>query len=150
VIFGFDHRGHGRSAGAKGHPPSLSHLISDISTAIDNAEKEFPALPVFLYGHSMGGNLVLNYLIKNKPSIAGAVVTGPWIKLAFEPPAIKVTVGKLLRKWIPGFTQGTELKPEDISRDPAVVYAYKNDPLVHDRISTSFFFDVFEAGNRLL
>ncbi|MCF6277376.1 MAG: lysophospholipase [Anaerolineales bacterium] len=143
---GFDHRGHGQSAGKRGHTPSYDTMLDDIAFFIDKRQAEYPDLPIFLYGHSMGGNLVLNYVLRRKPDIKGVIATGPWIKLAFEPPAIQVVLGRAMDKIFPAFLQASGLETAAISRDADVVHAYENDPLVHDKISARLFVSMYEAG----
>ena len=143
---GMDHRGHGKSQGKRGHTPSFNHLMDDITLLLNKTQELFAGMPAILYGHSMGGNLAANYTIRRKPDLKGLILTDPYFKLAFEPPAWKVTLAKLFAGLIPTLTQPTGLEVAAISRDEAVVNAYKNDPLVHDKITSSFFINVHPAG----
>jgi alpha-beta hydrolase superfamily lysophospholipase len=143
---GMDHRGHGKSKGKRGHTASYTHLMDDIDLLLKKTHELFEGMPTILYGHSMGGNLAANYAIRRKPMIKGLVLTGPYFKLAFEPPAWKVTLAKMFASLMPGLTQPTGLEVAAISRDEAVVKAYKNDPLVHDKITSAFFINVHPAG----
>lgn len=143
---GIDHRGHGKSQGKKGHTPSYDQLMNDIDLLLKKANELFPGIPVVLYGHSMGGNLAANFAIRRKPTIKGMIVTDPYFKLAFNPPGWKVTLGKISAGIIPGLTQPTGLELAALSRDESVVTAYKNDPLVHDKITSAFFVNVHTAA----
>jgi alpha-beta hydrolase superfamily lysophospholipase len=145
-LLGFDLRGHGRSDGPRGHTPSYHALLDDITVFFEQIEGRYPALPRFLYGHSMGGNLVLNYALRRKSTLHGVIATSPWLKLAFEPPATKVMLGRLMNRIAPGFTMASELDTKALSRDAVVVTAYENDPLVHDRISARLFVSMYENG----
>ena len=146
ALLGFDLRGHGKSGGPRGHTPAYDTLLDDIAVFFKQIESKYPDLPRFLYGHSLGGNLVLNYALRRKPDLHGILATGPWLKLAFDPPAAKVTLGRLMNKIAPGFTQDSGLDTKALSRDTAVVTAYENDPLVHSRISARMFVSIFESG----
>ncbi len=146
ALFGFDQRGHGKSGGARGHTPSYDALMDDIDDLLAQAEQRYPKLPRFLYGHSMGGGEVLNYVLRRKPSLAGVIATGPFLRLAFAPPAFKVTLGRFMNNIAPGFTQASGLETAAISRDQKVVDAYIKDPLVHDKISARQFVAVYDAG----
>jgi alpha-beta hydrolase superfamily lysophospholipase len=138
ALIAFDNRGHGKSDGKRGHAPRFESYMDDIETVLQDAQKALGSTPLFLYGHSMGGNLVLNYIIRRKPEILrGAIATGPWIQLAFEPKPIMITIGKLMRSIFPTFTQSAGVVADHISKDPEVVKAYKNDPLVHSKITAS-------------
>jgi len=146
AIFAFDLRGHGQSSGPRGHTPSYEALMKDISSLLEVADKQFPQLPFFLYGHSLGGNLVLNYILRHQPQLKGVIVTDPWLRLAFEPPAFKVTLGKVMNKIWPSFSQSSGLDTKALSHDPHVVRAYENDPLVHDHISARMFIGIYQSG----
>ena len=146
ALIGFDHRGHGRSEGKRGHTPSYDALLDDITAFITEVNAYYPDLPHFVYGHSMGGNLVLNYLLRRNPTCKGAIATGPWIKLAFEPPAIQVSLGKTMDKLFPAFILNSGLETDAISRDADVVQRYIDDPLVHDKISARLFVGMYESG----
>lgn len=146
AVLGMDLRGHGLSDGRRGHVPSLEAIFDDIHLMLEEAQRRFAGVPIFIYGHSMGG-LVLNYVIKFKPPLAGVVVTSPNLRLAFEPPAFKVALGKMMNSIWPAFSQASELETTAISRDSEVVRAYVDDPLVHDRISARLFICVvYEAS----
>jgi len=147
---GFDLRGHGRSGGRRGHTPSYEHLMDDIAGFLEWVLAEFPHAPVTLYGHSMGGNLVLNYAIRRQPFIARVVASAPYLRLAFEPPAWKVRMARLLRRIVPALTQKTGLELAALSRDPAVIERYLADPLVHDKITVCFFAEVHDAGESII
>lgn len=146
TLVGFDLRGHGQSAGKRGHTPSYEMLLNDIDAFLAEVDEYHPDEPHFLYGHSLGGNLVLNYALRRDPNLRGVISTSPWLKLAFEPPAIQISLAKMMDKLFPAFLQSSGLKTADLSRDAAVVRAYEEDPLVHDKISARLFAGIHEAG----
>ncbi len=146
VLMGFDQRGHGKSAGPRGHTPSYDALMDDVADLLAQAGSRYPGLPQFLYGHSMGGNEVLNFVLRRKPILAGVIATGPWLRLAFQPPALQVTLGRLMNRIAPAFTQASGLDAEALSHDQKVVDAYVNDPLVHDKITARMFVELFGSG----
>ena len=147
---GFDLRGHGRSEGKRGHTPSYDHLMEDIAIFLRRVAQTFPDLPVILYGHSMGGNLVLNYVIRRQPALTRVVASGPYLRLAFEPPAWKVRMAEWLKRIAPALSQNTGLDIRALSRDPEVVRRYEADPLVHEKITVSFFTQVHAAGETII
>jgi alpha-beta hydrolase superfamily lysophospholipase len=146
AIQGFDARGHGQSGGQRGHTPAYESLMDDITDFITDAEKRYPTLPVFLYGHSMGGNEVINYVLRTPNKLKGVIATGPWLKLAFEPPAMQVTLGKMMNSIYPAFSQTSGLEQSALSHDPEVTRAYAADPLVHDKISARLFMAMYTSG----
>jgi alpha-beta hydrolase superfamily lysophospholipase len=148
-VFALDNRGHGQSGGKRGHAPTYDSYMNDIEVFLSYVATQSAGKPVFLYGHSMGGNLVLNYVIRRQPTLKGVIATGPWVLLAFEPKPILVTIGKLMRSIFPSFSQDSGLNQDHISKDTAVVEAYKNDPLVHGKITASASLSLLEAGEFL-
>lgn len=146
ATMGIDLRGHGKSDGKRGHTPNYEALMNDIDSFLKKVKQEFSELPLIIYGHSMGGNLTLNYLIRRQPELSAAIVTSPYLKLAFEPPKWKVVLGKLSADLVPTLSQPTGLETAAISRDKKVVKAYEVDELVHDKITSAFFVNVHFAG----
>ena len=146
ALISFDLRGHGKSEGPRGHIPSYEAIMQDIYSLLEVSNKKFPQSPFFLYGHSLGGNLVLNYVLRRQSHLKGVIATAPWLRLAFEPPAFKVTLGKVMNKIRPSFSQSSGLDTKALSHDPKVVHAYENDPLVHDHISARMFIGIYQSG----
>jgi alpha-beta hydrolase superfamily lysophospholipase len=136
---GVDLPGHGRSDGRRGNIKSYRLLEEMINIMIDSCRKTFPGIPVYLYGHSLGGGIVLDYILRVNPRISGAIVTSPWLRLAFEPPKVKVMMATAMKNLLPGLVQPSGLNVSHISHDEAVIENYKSDPLVHDKISLSLF-----------
>jgi alpha-beta hydrolase superfamily lysophospholipase len=143
ATLGFDHQGHGRSEGKRGHTDGLGSMLEDVDLLLAQATEKYPLVPVFLYGHSMGGNVALNYALSRKPSITGLIATAPWIQLPKLPSPFLVFFGKLMNRIAPALTQANGLDTNELSNDPKVIEAYLKDPLVHDRISV-------RAGTSLL
>jgi alpha-beta hydrolase superfamily lysophospholipase len=147
---GFDLRGHGRSAGPRGHTPAYERLLEDIAVFLDAVAAALPGLPITLYGHSMGGNLVLNYAIRRQPPLSSVIASATYLRLAFEPPAWKVKLAQWMRRIAPTMTQRTGLDVSALSRDPEVVRNYQSDPLVHDKITAALFSEVHAAGEAVV
>lgn len=146
ALLGFDLRGHGKSHGQRGHTPSFDHLMDDITLLLGESEKRFPGKPLFLYGHSMGGNLVLNYGLRRKPRLAGVIATSPWLKLVTAPPGLLVGLGRVMNRVMPTYSQASNLDARGLSRDAGVVSAYQNDPLVHGKISARLSINMIDGG----
>jgi len=138
-VIAFDLPGHGKSQGKRGHIRSYKILQQDISMLISEAVKRYQDIPCYLYGHSLGGNLVLNYALGNDSRLAGIISTSPWLKLAFKPKSLMILIGKILEKIWPSFTQSNRLNAEGLSHRTEVAEAYTNDPYVHDKISVRLF-----------
>lgn len=145
-VLAFDNFGHGKSEGKRGHNPGYEAIMEVMDIMITKAKTIFGDLPIFLYGHSMGGNLVINYTLRNRSEISGTIATSPFLKLAFQPPGWKLFIGKLLQRLAPSITLPMELDVNQLSKDQEEVNKYRNDPLVHDKISPNFSFPIMEAG----
>lgn len=143
---GVDLPGHGRSQGRRGN--ISSYLLTDemLDILLKSCKQTFPGCPVYIYGHSLGGGIVLHYLLRKNPKITGAIVTSPWLRLTFEPPKSKVLLASLMKNLTPGLTQPSGLNIEYISHDPNEVAKYQKDPLVHGKISVSLFYAAMSAA----
>jgi alpha-beta hydrolase superfamily lysophospholipase len=138
ITFGADLRGHGRSGGPRGHIPSIDAVMNDIDLLFEQARSRYPGMPMLLYGHSLGGILVLHYGLKRIPKVKGVVATSSGLRTALEKQPAKVMAAKVLGSLMPGTSLPSGLDANAISRNSAVVQAYKNDPLVHDKVSLGF------------
>jgi acylglycerol lipase len=130
AVFGYDHRGHGRSGGTRGFVSSFDELIEDAETFLAHVRARRPPEPILVLGHSMGGTVVSTWAITRPPKVRGIILSSPGLKVAdgFSPLVIKV--GKWLARVAPKVpTQ--KLSAKFVSRDPAVVAAYEADPLVY-------------------
>jgi len=150
-VVGFDHRGHGRSEGGHGRLPSGEALLEDLARVIDGVRAEHPG-PLVLLGHSMGGLVAARYCAE---AVAGGKAA--WQRqvdaLVLSSPALDAGMNvaqKLLLSVLgplaPDLAVNNGLKPEWISRDVAVVKAYKDDPLVHDRITPRLVRFIVDGG----
>ncbi|MDA8335541.1 MAG: lysophospholipase [Peptococcaceae bacterium] len=150
AVAAIDQRGFGRSPGGRGRINSYADLLDDIGLLLRATEQLFPDKRRFLYGHSMGGGLVLNYALRRRAALAGVVATSPWLRLTREPGPLTTALARALGAVWPGFVLGNGLDPASLSRDPAVVLTYIRDPLVHDRIAARLFTACQRAGSNAL
>ena len=145
-VFTVDIRGHGKSEGKRGHSPFYKQLINDIQYFIHHVTNKIPNQQYFLYGHSMGGNLVINYSFKKDKKINGIIATSPCIKPEIYPSEIKLFFAKLVQKIVPSLTLSNGLDISGISRNSQVIENYTNDPLIHDRVSVQLALDIISSG----
>jgi alpha-beta hydrolase superfamily lysophospholipase len=135
VMLGFDLRGHGKSGGPRGHSPSNEAFMQDIDFMIKQAAVRYPGIRLFIYGLSMGGLLVLNYILNRRPALAGAVVSAPGLSSPILEQKFKLMLGNILGALLPTVTISSGLDANMLSHISEVVDRYKQDPLVHDRTS---------------
>ena len=137
ALYGFDLRGHGQTPGPRGYIPSFDVVMQDIHQFIEFQKQEHPGLPVFLYGHSLGGILVLAYVIQHGDGLNGVIASAPGMHNAIQEQKLKLILVKLLGTLVPKLTLASGLDVNGLSRDPKVAEAYTHDPLVHDRMSVA-------------
>ncbi|MEP7215656.1 MAG: lysophospholipase [Anaerolineaceae bacterium] len=129
VVEALDLRGHGRSDGVRVHVHSFNEYLNDLHRFLKNVRRRNPGLPVVLLGHSMGGGIAVLYVIARQPDLAGVVLSGPAVGSDF----IKLSRARRLALKLLSVAPRLRLPSlpaTAVSRDPAVVRAYEEDPLV--------------------
>ena len=129
AVYGFDHPGHGKSEGARVYVERFEDFTDTIKTYYDMIRSWHPELPVFIVGHSMGGLITVCYLLDHQQDFAGAVLSGPSVKVPDHISPVTIALGRILSRILPKFGI-IKLEADGICRDPAVVQEYLNDPLV--------------------
>jgi len=154
-VIGVDQRGHGRAPGPRGGLPRADSLLDDLSRVIDVARATFPG-PLVLLGHSLGG-LIVGRFVAEALRDAPAAWSRPVDALIMSSPALDPGTNALQKLLLavvaprlPRLAVSNGLKPDWISRDPAVVAAYLADPLVHDRITGRLGLFVAENGPQVI
>lgn len=137
AVYSFDNRGHGKSFGKRGHISNWEDFRTDVFAFLQLVREKEPDKPLFLMGHSLGGLIALEFLLRLPDGIDGAVISGPALTQGAVSP-ILLLIGKLISYVIPSFTLDSKLEANDISRDPRVVMDYKKDPMVHSLASARF------------
>jgi alpha-beta hydrolase superfamily lysophospholipase len=151
AVYAYDLRGHGKSGGPRGHTPRYDVLLDDLQLVWGWAEKENPGKKLFIYGHSMGGQITLNFALRRKPQAAGVIVSAPWLTLTYMPPAWKVTLAKVLSNILPTFTQKTGLDAAvKMAHDDAHLNSLPDLNLTHTFMSARMGFDVLAAADDAL
>jgi len=152
-VFAVDTRGHGRSDGPRGHIERFDDFLDDVDALLADVQRLRPADPLFLYGHSMGGLIVLSYLASRRlaaRALAGGVAGSSWLRLAARLPPLKVKAARALSRLVPWFPMKSDLDVRWLSRDEAVGAAYLADPLVHRTATPRLYTEVTARGARLL
>jgi acylglycerol lipase len=130
ALYALDHRGHGRSFGARAVVDSLEHALADIGVVVERAAREHPTVaPPFLLGHSMGGCLALAYATRHEKTLRGLLLSAPVAVLETASPVQRVA-GHVLSAIAPRLGV-FEIDSSTVSRDPEVVRDYDADPLNH-------------------
>jgi acylglycerol lipase len=129
AVYGLDHRGHGRSSGRRAHLDRYSDWLTDFDAFRMLVAARHPGLPLFLLGHSMGGQIALAYALDHGAGLAGLVLSAPALASNAVPKAA-VPVLRMLARVAPTL-RPAGIDPTKVSKDPAVVADYLADPLVH-------------------
>lgn len=145
-VLSFDLRGHGKTPGKFGEYYPYQKYIDDLDLLIEQGRIHFKNTPLFLYGHSMGGNFVINYAITKALNINGVIVTSPWLELSNHPPRLLLSLINITSKIFPKILIKTPIKPEDLSRELREVHKYKTDPLVHNKLSLGLLSQLVHFG----
>jgi len=129
ALHALDHRGHGRSEGRRAYIDRMANAVADLDQVVVQARERHPELPLFLLGHSMGGCLAIAYTLEHQDRLDGLLLSAPLAALESASGATRL-VGKLLSVAAPQVGLFA-VDPTLVSRDPEVVLAYVEDPLVH-------------------
>jgi len=129
VTYALDHRGHGRSGGKRVYVRDISEYTGDFATLVGIARREHPGIPLIVLGHSMGGGIVFAYGSDHPADYDLMVLSGPAVAAQDGVSPMLAVVGKRLGALLPGVPV-QQLDANAVSRDPAVVKAYNEDPLV--------------------
>ncbi|HIE38300.1 MAG TPA: alpha/beta hydrolase [Anaerolineales bacterium] len=132
AIYGFDHRGHGQSPGQRGYIHEWGEFREDVRAFLRMVGEGESGRPLFLMGHSLGGLIVLEYALRHPEGLRGVIASGPALgQVGISP--ILLSLSRILSRVWPRLSMDTGLDATAISRDPAVVRAYQEDPLVHSK-----------------
>lgn len=148
-VTGFDLPGHGQSEGKRGDA-SYDAIGKEIDHLLQEVHQRYPGKPTFLYGHSLGGALVLYYVLQYRPALCGVVVTSPGLASDTPMPASKIFMARLLARLAPSFTMENGLDLQNLSHDPQIMQAYQQDPLVHPMISARLGIDLLTKGQWII
>jgi alpha-beta hydrolase superfamily lysophospholipase len=120
--------------------------MEDIALIMRKARETFPGIPIFLFGHSLGGNLALNFILRNHPDLAGVITTSPALCTASPTPLWKLALARIMYRIWPSCLFNSGVDPEDKTHDADVLQAIIDDPLGHSRISARLGLDMLNAG----
>ena len=146
-ILTFDLPGHGKSSGKRGHIEQYEDLNKLVSAGISFAKKEYPLLPIFLYGNSLGALIALEYSIQITPVINGVIASAPVLDVSEPIPPVKLALANIMNKFFPSFTLDSGLNRNMLSSDKSVIEKYNADPLVHGHTSSRLGMYIIEKGS---
>lgn len=131
VVYGLDHRGHGRSSGTRIHFKTINQPISDLQQYVDQIREQHPEKKIFIYAHSMGTVVALSFALRHRDLLAGMIVSGTAIHAHMRVSPMVISAGRIASKIIP---KARLIKVAEsasaLTSDEAEVDAMRNDPLV--------------------
>jgi alpha-beta hydrolase superfamily lysophospholipase len=146
-VYGFDLRGHGRSPGQGGHINSWNEYRTDTDHFLKMIQGIYPNKPLFLYGHSLGALIALDYIMHEPRDLSGAIISGSPLQPVGVAKPFLVLIAKILSRVWPSFSIDLGLEKPALSRDPQVVKAYEENPLIHGKVSARWGTESMAAVN---
>ncbi len=151
AVVSMDLRGHGLTDGPRGHCAPRAKVLDDITMLLEYVKDKYPRKDIVMYGHSMGGNITLDYrsrgALNDLPK--AYLITSPWITLVRSIPAPVYRLVKVMAKIAPSFGIHSNVD-EELLGNPEQVKPYNDNPLVFNKISMACAVDGFDIGNALL
>lgn len=160
-VVAVDLRGHGASAGKRGHVASFDEYLDDVDALLAEAGREAARgagggieggagasaapVPVFLVGHSMGGLVSLLYAMRRGGDFRGLAVSSPFLGVGIPVPPVKAALGRVMSAAWPSLAMGSGINPRNLSHDPEVARAYADDPLVFKTATARWFTEALAA-----
>ena len=146
-----DLRGHGKSDGRRGYCPDYNLLLSDVDALLAKSREIYPDLPHMLYGHSMGGGIVMNHQLKSGGAGINAVIaSAPFIQPADTISKPQRAIVRFLGKMAPKMSLGNKIDGSKVSRLPLEQEAYMSDPLNHGNLGVGLAIGMVEGGEWIL
>lgn len=149
-VIAHDFHGHGRSPGRRGVVRRYEDLVDDLRAVASWARLHYAGAPLFVLGHSNGGQVALRYALDRPEGLDGLIVSNPFIRLAMRVPRYKLGLGRLLLRIAPWATLRAFDSSPGENLDPAVRQAMLRDDLRHNRINPPFYFGMVDGGELLL
>jgi alpha-beta hydrolase superfamily lysophospholipase len=148
-VRGYDQYGHGESGGRRGGLTAPGRLVDDLADVAESTRAKLAGrLPLVVLGHSMGGLVAAAFAQDHRSQLDALVLSSPALAIRATP--VRRLLLRTLPRIVPNLRVGNGLDARWLSHEPAVVAAYRADPLVHDRMSARLGQFITEAGARVL
>lgn len=134
-----DVRGHGHSGGKRAYVDAFAEYLSDLELFLARVREAAQGAPVFLVAHSNGALIAARYLLDKPDEVRGTVFSSPYFRLKLQVSPVKLLAGRLASRVAPALPMKNEVRFEDLTRDPAIQKATREDPL-YQRIATPRWF----------
>ena len=148
--YAFDLRGHGKSAGQRGHIHHFDEYLTDTDAFLKLVREKQPGRKVFLLGHSLGGLIAAAYAEDHPGQLPGLIMSSAFLQFKIKVPGWKMTLARTLSSLMPTFTMANDVPAAHLSHDPTVVAAYDVDPLNHHVATARWGTEILAAQTRTL
>jgi len=151
AVYACDLRAHGLSPdppkAGRVHVNRFEDYFRDVDALTGLAREKYPELPMYLLGHSMGGLISIRYSLEKPAGLAGVIISSPALGThpEFKPPFLLKLMVSILSRLAPRLLVASDLDTQAISKDPAVVKAYIDDPLVSQKVSTRWYNEIMKS-----
>jgi acylglycerol lipase len=150
AVYGYDHRGFGKSAGTRAFTASFDDFLDDLDTFVGDVRARRPGEKIVVVGHSMGGLIVLRWAALRSPDVAAVVSSGAALVPGASVSKAKIAAARILSRLSPTLAMANEVDPADLSHDQAVVKAYEDDPLVLRKITARLGYEILRSMGETL
>lgn len=148
ALYAYDLRGHGLSAGQRGHINRFDEYLADTDAFLKLVREHEPGNKVFLLGHSLGGLIVAAYAEAHPGELTGLIMSSAFLQFKLKVPGWKAALAQAMSALNPAMTMKNDLPASCLSHDPAVVAAYDTDPLNHHVATSRWFTEILAAQTR--
>jgi len=145
AVYIYDQRGFGRSPGMRGYINSWSEYREDLHYFVDLVQRAEPDLKRFIYSHSMGGAVSLDYALHYPQGLSGVIASAPGIGKPGIPRSL-YPLARILSRIRPAFSMKSPMSADLLSRDPDWVKFVLSDPLSHGTGTARFLWEFKQAG----
>lgn len=135
----FDYRGHGQADGRRGYCEAFSDYVDDLELFWGRVQEAAAGKKAFLLAHSHGALVALHLLRRGPAGLSGLLLSAPYLRLAFKPPALKVLGAQLVGAFLPWLPVKNELTSKDLTRDPEQQRRVDQDPLYNRAVTPRWF-----------
>jgi alpha-beta hydrolase superfamily lysophospholipase len=146
AVYALDLRGHGRSPGQRGHLMAWAEYREDVRAFVEKVSAREQGRPLFIYGHSMGGLIVADYVLRHPEGLSGTIISAPPFESVGVATPLLVLSARILSRLWPTFSLDVPLDATALSRDAATVSHYLEDPLVHRKCSARWAAEAIDAN----
>lgn len=148
AVIAIDMRGHGKSGGKRGVVKSYDDFRDDLDTLLSKTKTLYPDMPLTLYGHSMGGGIVLDHGSRDLDALP-IIASAPLITLPDPIPGVVRAFAKFMGKILPKGAMPQPIDGTKISNLPEEQKLYMEDPLNHGKLGFRTAEGIISTGERL-